>query len=211
MPTLPGSPTKVGLLLLATLALVVACGSVSAPRTAAVARGPSPGAPTPSAVPAAPTAAPATPSAAIQPSHQPRALASPQDMTPGIRHFTYVPDPEDVCRQNLAFGNDAPESAPGTPRMQYDFTGTVDGVRYELDWQLVPWHGAGTYRFTTDERTLTTWLYLMSLPDHTVYLAPGGTVTVAPDGRSGTMHTRLVVADGRPVDISGPWSCGDAR
>ena len=93
--------------------------------------------------------------------------------------------------------------------MEYDFLGTVDGVRYELDWQIVPWHGAGTYAFG-EERTLRTWLYLMRLPDHTVFLAPGGTVTATSDGRSGTMVASVVVGDGRPVALSGAWSCADA-
>src|SRR4029077_349976 len=88
---------------------------------------------------------------------------------------------DDMCRKDLAFASDSFGNDPGTPRMEYDFTGIVAGIRYELTWQIVPWHGGGTYTFGP-ERTLKTWLYLMSLPDHDVYLAPGGTVTVAPDG-----------------------------
>ena len=51
----------------------------------------------------------------------------------------------------------------------------------------------------------------MSLPDNNAYLARGGTVTVAPDGRSGTINTSVIVDDGPPVAVTGAWPCGDAQ
>jgi hypothetical protein len=79
----------------------------------------------------------------------------------------------------------------------------------DVKWQIVPSRWRDVH--LRPERTLKTWLYLMSLPDYNVYLAPGGTFTVAPDGRSGTLDTTVTVADGRPVAVSGPWSCGNAQ
>jgi hypothetical protein len=222
MPVVPPVVTVAALIGGASIALI-GCGSVTVPRSAggapaaAVSVGPSDAAhaavgpaPLPDTVDRAlARAGEATPADAPGRTAGTNAPAAPP--TPATAHrFVFEHDPEDMCRQDLAFASDTFDTGPGTPRMDYDLLGTVDGVHYELDWQVVPWHGAGSYTFG-EEKTLSTWLYLMRLPDHTVFLAPGGTVSASPNGRSGTLNATVVIADGRRVDLSGPWSCGDAQ
>lgn len=209
MAALPAFSPRASTLLLTSLIVLSGCGAASAPRTVGLAKASSDGAAKPSTVQAISTPAAAPPSASAQ---QPMPAPPPaQDVTRnGGRHFSFDPQMVQMCRRDLAFANGDSGPGPGTARMEYGFMGTVDGGLYELDFQIVPWHGAGTYRFGA-QAPRTTWLYLMTGPDNDAYLARGGTVTVTADGRSGTITTTVNVDDGPPVAILGPWSCGDAR
>jgi hypothetical protein len=78
---------------------------------------------------------------------------------------------------------------------------------YLIGWQIVPYHGAGTYTFPS-----TGDLVALQPPAGGRPLGYGsGTVTFADNGgASGTVQIRVKLTGGKTVGVSGRWSCTTA-
>jgi hypothetical protein len=81
-----------------------------------------------------------------------------------------------------------------------------DHTAYLLGWQIVPYHGTGTYTFHSSGNLLA-----LEPPTGGRPLGFGaGTVTFADDGASGTVQALVTLNAGGTLSIKGRWvSCED--
>jgi hypothetical protein len=102
-------------------------------------------------------------------------------------------------------------SAPAAPGPQHpqellaDVFGVTDGshTAYLLGWQLVPYHGPGTYHFASGGD-------LLALEPSTGGNPVGfgaGSITVSSGGLSGSLDATVKLAAGGTLAVTGHWSC----
>jgi hypothetical protein len=105
----------------------------------------------------------------------------------------------ELCQPPVAPG-------PGHPkRLVYELFNVNVGrnTQYLLGWQIVPWHGVGTYNFATSGNLLAIEPATGGRP-----LGYGqGTVQFKDDAQAGTVAAVVPLKSGGALRVSGPWTC----
>jgi hypothetical protein len=104
-----------------------------------------------------------------------------------------------ACRPPVAPGPGHPD-----PLLSQEFNvADPSHSAYLLGWQILPYHGAGTYKLATAGNLLA----LEPLTGGRPLGYGSGTVTISGNPASGSVHASVALKSGKTLGVEGFWTC----